>query len=54
MTDIYNLPGELLSDIAEHLEYDRPTLLSLTLVSGRWRPIAEKLLYHHIKPFNRN
>jgi hypothetical protein len=50
MTNIFDLPGELLSDVAGYLEYDRCVLHSLTLVSRRWRPIAEILLYRHIEP----
>jgi hypothetical protein len=50
MLNICDLPGELLSDVAEYLEYDRLALHSLTLVSRRWRPIAERLLYRHIEP----
>jgi hypothetical protein len=53
MTAIHDFPGELLADIAEYLEYDRPALYNLTLVSHRWRPIAEKLLYRHIEPLTR-
>jgi hypothetical protein len=50
MLNICDLPGKLLSDVAEYLEYDRLALHSLTLVSRRWRPIAERLLYRHIEP----
>jgi hypothetical protein len=54
MVNISDLPGELLSDVADYLEYDRRTLHSLTLVSRRWRPVAEKLLYRHIEPLTRH
>jgi hypothetical protein len=53
MVYVYDLPEELHSDIAEHLEYDKPTLYNLTLVWCRWQSIAEKLHYRHDESLTR-
>ncbi|KAF1842742.1 uncharacterized protein K460DRAFT_417946 [Cucurbitaria berberidis CBS 394.84] len=50
MAVILDLPDELLLHIATFLEYDRPALYRIALISRRLRYIAEQLLYRHIEP----